>query len=198
MSPPRQRLNARPSSFDDLDPEDVEELAAEWLYHEARGAKLRSAHRCIEWDGWEEGLVESILGPAEQEDEWFAPWEDVEDADSDGADGTASRSGSDSPVSDSIVTDDSAKSAGTGQGSGKRKAKRPPFATSEEREKEKLLNATGDICGGRGGELGRRLEHWLREAADGEKDETLRKWAGLEDGAAGEAAGPARAGPLAK
>lgn len=26
---------------------------------------------------------------------------------------------------------------------------------------EKMLNITGDVCGGRGGELGRRLEAWL-------------------------------------
>jgi hypothetical protein len=31
----------------------------------------------------------------------------------------------------------------------------------EEQEKEQMLNTTGDICGGRGGELGRRLEAWL-------------------------------------
>jgi hypothetical protein len=29
------------------------------------------------------------------------------------------------------------------------------------RAKEKMLDVTGDICGGRGGELGRRLEAWL-------------------------------------
>ncbi|KAG6835620.1 hypothetical protein H0H93_016444 [Arthromyces matolae] len=30
-----------------------------------------------------------------------------------------------------------------------------------EKEKEQTLNTTGDLCGGRGGELGRRLEAWL-------------------------------------
>lgn len=32
------------------------------------------AHRCIEWDGWEEGLVDSILGPEDQEEDWFKEW----------------------------------------------------------------------------------------------------------------------------
>jgi len=35
------------------------------------------AHRCAEWDGWEESLVESILGPEEYEDqEWIKGPED--------------------------------------------------------------------------------------------------------------------------
>ncbi|KAH0834948.1 hypothetical protein J3R83DRAFT_10642 [Lanmaoa asiatica] len=45
--------------------------AKEWLHYEAVGARLRLAHRCAEWDGWEEGLVDSILGPEEHEEEWF-------------------------------------------------------------------------------------------------------------------------------
>lgn len=32
---------------------------------------------------------------------------------------------------------------------------------AEEKQKEKMMAVTGDICGGRGGELGRRLEAWL-------------------------------------
>ena len=52
------------------------ELAAAWLHHEATGARLRMAHRCIEWDGWEEGLVDSMLGPEEQEEDWFKEWQD--------------------------------------------------------------------------------------------------------------------------
>ncbi|RXW22754.1 hypothetical protein EST38_g3099 [Candolleomyces aberdarensis] len=50
---------------------DPAQLCREWLYHEASGARLRMAHRCAEWDGWEEGLVDSILGPEEIEKEWF-------------------------------------------------------------------------------------------------------------------------------
>ncbi|VDC07403.1 unnamed protein product [Peniophora sp. CBMAI 1063] len=52
-------------------PKDKSALAAEWLHWEAAGAFMRSAHRCIEWDGWEEGLVESIIGPEEAEEEWL-------------------------------------------------------------------------------------------------------------------------------
>lgn len=33
--------------------------------------RLRTAHRFVEWDGWEEGLAESMLGPADSEDDWF-------------------------------------------------------------------------------------------------------------------------------
>lgn len=50
---------------------DLATLCQEWLYYETAGTRLRSAHRCAEWDGWEEGLVESILGEKEFEDEWF-------------------------------------------------------------------------------------------------------------------------------
>lgn len=51
---------------------DFAALCHEWLYYEAAGTRLRSAHRCAEWDGWEEGLVESILGGEEFEGEWFS------------------------------------------------------------------------------------------------------------------------------
>ena len=48
-----------------------------------------------------------------------------------------------------------------------------------EKEREKLLNATGDICGGRGGELGRRLEAWLHVKGDGDGRVGLdRRWTG--------------------
>ncbi|KIM38058.1 hypothetical protein M413DRAFT_448089 [Hebeloma cylindrosporum] len=50
---------------------DFATVCHEWLYYEAAGTRLRSAHRCAEWDGWEEGLVESILGGEEFEGEWF-------------------------------------------------------------------------------------------------------------------------------
>lgn len=52
-------------------PPSLAALASEWLYYESWGARLRHAHRCVEWDGWEEGLVNSILGSEETEDEWF-------------------------------------------------------------------------------------------------------------------------------
>lgn len=41
------------------------------------------------------------------------------------------------------------------------KTKKLPFAAELESTKEQMLETTGDICGGRGGELGRRLEAWL-------------------------------------
>jgi len=48
-----------------------------------------------------------------------------------------------------------------------------------EKEKEKLLKSTGDICGGRGGELGRRLEAWLMVNGDEEGRVGIpRKWDG--------------------
>jgi hypothetical protein len=46
-------------------------LAQEWLQYEEGGTRLRLAHRFIEWDGWEEGLIDSILGPEGHEHEWF-------------------------------------------------------------------------------------------------------------------------------
>ena len=42
------------------------------------------------------------------------------------------------------------------------------FLDSTERTKEKMLDVTGDICGGRGGELGRRLEAWLCASGNGD------------------------------
>lgn len=90
------------------------------------------AHRFIEWDGWEEGLAESILGPEEAEDDWLT-------------------------VPAVIEVPDSRESTGA---AGKRKVStKLPF--DKEAEKEQMLAMTGDICGGRGGELGRRLEAWL-------------------------------------
>ncbi|KLO11828.1 hypothetical protein SCHPADRAFT_905694 [Schizopora paradoxa] len=44
-------------------------LASQWLLFERLGAPLRYAHKAAEWDGWEEGLVSTVLGEDEQEDE---------------------------------------------------------------------------------------------------------------------------------
>lgn len=52
-------------------------LAAEWLYYESAGMRLRMAHRFAEWDGWEEGLIDTMLGSEEQEGEWLAGLEDI-------------------------------------------------------------------------------------------------------------------------
>ncbi|EEB88698.1 hypothetical protein MPER_13317, partial [Moniliophthora perniciosa FA553] len=32
--------------------------------------RMRMAHRFVEWDGWEEGLAESMLGSEEFEEDW--------------------------------------------------------------------------------------------------------------------------------
>ncbi|KAG6884926.1 hypothetical protein C0993_007190 [Termitomyces sp. T159_Od127] len=117
---------------------DLAALSREWLFYESAGQRLRMAHRFVEWDGWEEGLVNSILGPEENEDEWFK-----------GLDGSNTRVGVQSP---SVPVDGPLNIA-------QRAAAKLPF--QQEREKEQMLNTTGDVCGGRGGELGRRLEAWL-------------------------------------
>ncbi|KAG6879621.1 hypothetical protein C0992_000456 [Termitomyces sp. T32_za158] len=117
---------------------DLAALSREWLFYESAGQRMRMAHRFVEWDGWEEGLVNSILGPEENEDEWFK-----------GFDGSNSRVGVQSPP---VPVDGPSNITN-------RVALKLPF--QQEREKEQTLNTTGDVCGGRGGELGRRLEAWL-------------------------------------
>lgn len=122
---------------------EISTIAREWLHYEASGIRLRMAHRCVEWDGWEEGLVESILGPEEFEDDWFRD----------------SFETNLSSVEVDILPDGPLKRvAGEGIHSQKVSSKLP---FTKELVKERVLNTTGDICGGRGGELGRRLEAWL-------------------------------------
>jgi hypothetical protein len=150
------------------------------------------AHRCIEWDGWEEGLVDSILGPEEQEDDWFKTW-DAQDGSADaGADSRCSPLTSTSPtLTESLSLSDGEDAAAVTQpvlrrgsvnrvpGGGKLKVPLPVKVAAEEKEKEKLLNSTGDFCGGRGGELGRRLEAWLCVNGDAEgRVELPRRWDG--------------------
>ncbi|KAF8198561.1 hypothetical protein BJ912DRAFT_1055445 [Pholiota molesta] len=157
------------------------ELCREWLYYEAAGTRLRMAHRCAEWDGWEEGLVESILGPEDFEGEWFrliraivsSPGGGTE-SDHDGGSATAShcRGGVGGGGGGSGAGRHTKKSGstegkgGTGAGTGAVGVRGPVKLSSklpilEEQENEQMLNTTGDICGGRGGELVRRLEAWL-------------------------------------
>ncbi|KAF5383255.1 hypothetical protein D9615_004905 [Tricholomella constricta] len=119
---------------------DIGALAREWLFYESAGQRLRMAHRFVEWDGWEEGLIDNILGPEENEDDWF---KDIE--------GMVMRTGLNSPPAPGNPPNVLGSSVS-------RKTKLP-FA--KEKEKEQMLNTTGDYCGGRGGELGRRLEAWL-------------------------------------
>ena len=114
------------------------------------------AHRCAEWDGWEEGLVESILGPEEyEEEEWIKGSEDegmcTEDTESQ------------SCVADSSTRIAECESLFLSKQVPlpARNPKVPVLMKETEKAKEQMLNMTGDICGGRGGELGRRLEAWL-------------------------------------
>ncbi|KAG1871459.1 hypothetical protein F4604DRAFT_1769800 [Suillus subluteus] len=144
-------------------PVNVVAVAKEWLHYEAIGARLRMAHRCAEWDGWEEGLVDSILGPEDTEDEWFKDAECTADA----------LSASSAPVcAESQASSCGANSGALHAASFKRRKKAGHIPLKKEREKEQMLNTTGDICGGRGGELGRRLEAWLSVNGDG----TRKNW----------------------
>lgn len=185
------------------------QLAATWLHLEATGARLRMAHRCIEWDGWEDGLVASMLGPEDQEEDWFREWQaDDREPTSHNSQlpdlpempellmhtdtGREGREGDPSPDSDAKPESPVASispsvfvfptAAGVGE---ERKANAvpvPKVVVAVEKEREKLLNATGDICGGRGGELGRRLEAWLYVNGDADgRVELGRRWEGEED-----------------
>lgn len=135
---------------------DLSMLAAEWLHYEAVGAHLRHAHRCAEWDGWEEGLVESILGPDDQEDDWIGEAHSVALA-------TAPDNGSENEGDACPTADDLIKPQGIG-----RKGRPVSRITAEEKVRERSLASTGDECGGRGGELGRRLEALLGDDDEGE------------------------------
>ncbi|KAG2739133.1 hypothetical protein P692DRAFT_201811698 [Suillus brevipes Sb2] len=94
-----------------------------------------------------------ILGPEETEDEWFKDAECTADA----------LSASSAPVcAESQASSCSATSGALQATSFKRRKKAGHIPLKKEREKEQMSNTTtGDICGGRGGELGRRLEAWL-------------------------------------
>ncbi|KAG6873331.1 hypothetical protein C0995_000190 [Termitomyces sp. Mi166 len=135
---PTQSPAAASSPWLDKGP-DLAALSREWLFYESAGQRMRMAHRVVEWDGWEEGLVDSILGSEENEDEWFK-----------GLDGSDCRVGVQSPP---VPVD------GPSNVTQRKIASKLPF--EQEKEKEQTLNTTGDFCGGRGGELGRRLEAWL-------------------------------------
>ncbi|KAF7324118.1 hypothetical protein MKEN_00634200 [Mycena kentingensis (nom. inval.)] len=194
-------------------------LAREWLYHERAGTRLRMAHRVVEWDGWEEGLVDSILGPPEAEEEWYhdldadmhadagADEEDmsplpVEDQPTETANGVhLKRSLSRRRNTEELNGGGIANGKGTtpngklssplsvlipnpgkgGAATGKPTTKL--FAKNLEREKEQMLDTTGDICGGRGGELGRRLEAWLTVSENASPEEGVGGHSWSEDDA---------------
>ncbi|KAI0341459.1 hypothetical protein BDW22DRAFT_1359031 [Trametopsis cervina] len=168
---------------------DLGAIATEWLHYEASGTRLRMAHRCIEWDGWEEGLVASMLGPEEQEEDWFKTWDD---AHLDSAGGEEPQTPLSPRTSSSPTLTESGSDpdeplkrdrAGSGSGGAKSKTRAgvplPVKVVAAEKEQEKLLNSTGDVCGGRGGELGRRLEAWLHTNGDAEGRVGIpRRWDG--------------------
>ncbi|KAJ7466727.1 hypothetical protein B0H11DRAFT_2159580 [Mycena galericulata] len=172
---------------------DVPALAREWLHHERKGMRLRMAHRVVEWDGWEEGLVDSILGPEEAQEEWFQDHEhehavDDDDEDHEGYECHVNGCGAGDAHHHEGLGKSLSRRRGSGAGAepakGKTKAKanakggtttgKPTgklFAKDLEREKEQMLDTTGDICGGRGGELGRRLEAWLTVSENASPDD---------------------------
>ncbi|PPR03721.1 hypothetical protein CVT24_007369 [Panaeolus cyanescens] len=198
---------------------DLSALCKEWLYYETAGIRLRMAHRCAEWDGWEEGLVDSILGAEEFESEWFAHWGSGQaslaaaagaaagakraamraangEGESEHAHNQAESSaglseGVTSPVAHGVVGRGGVRlpngkpmevasrgvvvARGGFGGAVKLSSKLPLM---REMEKEQMLNTTGDICGGRGGELGRRLEAWL--TVSGQQAETWTEEASVD------------------
>nr|GAT51660.1 predicted protein [Mycena chlorophos] len=182
--------------------------AKEWSHHERTGMRLRMAHRVAEWDGWEEGLVDSILGPPEAEDEWGHDHEehDDEDGDDDNASlahvpGLELNGDEVDEAADDEREDDDELGGGqrlrqslsrrrsSANGNGKPAAPKPGkggaatnnptnkklFAKNLEREREMMLDTTGDICGGRGGELGRRLEAWLTVSENASPEDEVRE-----------------------
>lgn len=132
---------------------DLAAIAREWLFYESAGQRLRMAHRFVEWDGWEEGLMDCILGPEEHDDDWLKL--------------------DDEPTSSKSIISPPAQSppnAVTGPSQSMltsavpfKKNGRLPLPLAKEQAKEQMLVTTGDFCGGRGGELGRRLEAWLTQ-----------------------------------
>jgi len=200
-----EKLSTRPDTIVvNGKPKLLSDIATEWLHHEASGVRLRMAHRCIEWDGWEEGLVDSILGSSDQDEDWFKTWDEGEYAD--GSDTPAEEESPDAATSPTLTESESGSSEGgiglekrniaVGANNAKQQHQQPSLPAAKgraavpmvakvvavEKEKEKLLNATGDYCGGRGGELGRRLDAWLFLTGDAEGRVQLnKKWEGDVD-----------------
>jgi len=125
------------------------------------------AHRFVEWDGWEEGLVDSILGPEEHDEDWLKDLDQPLSAQAlsppHGSGYNDHVHGRTSQVLVSAVPQ-------------KKKSTRLPLPLAKEQEKEQMLVTTGDFCGGRGGELGRRLEAWLTINGIEEGHSIARRW----------------------
>ena len=192
--------------------------AKAWLALERIGSPLRWAHRCAEWDGWEDGLVGSILGELESDDldntySMFISMEQVPginhrweeplvtemrheflhgvkltglgflkspnpsqcgvdwNPETSTASATIASKGltrikllsSETPknMKGSVHGGPIVEGPGLGVGLGPNLRR----ASDAERERERMLDQRGDVCGGRGGELGRRLEAWLVETS---------------------------------
>lgn len=155
---------------------DFAALAKEWSYHEQQGIRLRLAHRFVEWDGWEEGLIDSILGTEEMKDEvWFRDWDKHPSSDDTGdASPPLGTAGPRGPGLTSAANEILSYTAPMARRTGLSFVNPLPFI--KEKDLEKMLDTTGDICGGRGGELGRRLEAWLTVSEDGLVDK--KRWTG--------------------
>ncbi|TDL14409.1 hypothetical protein BD410DRAFT_734132 [Rickenella mellea] len=163
-----------------LHPARLRSLANQWLVAEERGAMLRAAHRFVEWDGWEEGLVHEVLAPLgvdfEREDLGLGAWVDVLDGGGGGGggvqvgDGSAGVSGGGGV--NGIVIDGSEPrvpvdaSSSVMTGTAKVSTATAVTLKNETAKKPRTLSAEGDECGGRGGELGARLQAWLSVATD--------------------------------
>jgi hypothetical protein len=155
------------------------------------------AHRFIEWDGWEEGLMDSIIGPEESEDCWYRDLETgtVDSSVPATAPATAGAftasvngrgTGVFPPLAPTTHEPTPALTRDIGRSpvqsiapafKRKQTAKLAlPLPLAKEQEKERLLNTDGDYCGGRGGELGRRLEAWLTINGIPEGHSIARRW----------------------
>ena len=98
------------------------------------------AHRVIEWDGWEEGLADSILGPSDQEDEWFKSWEGDKTEDNFDAETQVATDGSPrSETSPTLTGSESEGESAGGRPLGKPKIPLVAKVVAAEKEKEKLL-----------------------------------------------------------
>jgi hypothetical protein len=121
----------------------------------------------VEWDGWEEGLIDTILGPEEHDEDWF---KDIE------VDRNIFHGLTSPPVPEfsTLSLHNDGPSVLVSAVTRLKSSAKLPFA--KEKEKEQMLNTTGDYCGGRGGELGRRLEAWLIVNGVEEGHSVARRW----------------------
>lgn len=168
----------------DKDSISLAHAAKEWLVYERHGEFLRGAHKCVEFDGWEEGLVHDIL----EEVEGLKIGRERLEEEKDGYHGRRGSAESQSEESDSTPGGVLGKQR---QGEQRHMGAHPD---EEERVKEKqrqhgvrlmrVLDSKGDFCAGVGGELGRRLRQWVTdvEGAGASMDPSeTRRWIWEDD-----------------